>query len=74
MLQRIKKCKFCGREVAIAPLEWAENPLCSNCLEERLQKAADQIGPTEWRRVGHYLVLTPKPEIHSAGDRQPDDG
>ncbi len=34
----IQRCKFCDREMDCSSLAYAENPFCSKCYEERVEK------------------------------------
>ncbi len=55
MLERIQRCRFCGREVPTSALSFEENPYCSECLFERLAQgfAADKY--VSWAVCGDYL-------------------
>jgi hypothetical protein len=64
ILERIQRCKFCGREMNCSPLSYAENPLCTICLPERTEIARPKARIT-WRTEGHYAIAevarTPRP-------------
>jgi hypothetical protein len=55
VLIRVQRCHYCRREMANNPLEYAENPFCTQCLEERMAAAAPPGGVT-WRKEGNYLI------------------
>lgn len=55
MLERIKACAHCGREMAVSALSYAENPFCSICLDDRLA-AASPTGHLEWVITGAYAT------------------
>ncbi len=55
MLERIQRCRFCGREVASSALSFEENPYCSCCLPERVAKASEAGAYTSWAVSGNYL-------------------
>lgn len=55
ILERILRCKFCGREMACSPLEYSQNPFCTVCLPERVQMAKPE-GRIRWKTVGHYAI------------------
>lgn len=59
MLELIKRCRYCRREMNVSAREHTENPFCGRCLKERLRRAAAAIGPVRWEQDGHYLVATP---------------
>ena len=56
MHERIRKCLFCGGEVQSTALGYAENPYCTKCLPERIERSLKAAGPTSWVTVGDYLV------------------
>lgn len=55
ILERILRCKFCGREMTCSPLSYEENPFCMACLPERV-KASKPKGRVRWRTEGHYVI------------------
>jgi hypothetical protein len=55
MLERIRRCRFCGREVASSALSFEENPYCSSCLSERVAKASEAAAYMSWAVSGNYL-------------------
>jgi hypothetical protein len=57
MLERIRRCRFCGREVASSALSFEENPYCSSCLSERGAKALEAGAYVAWEVSGNYLKL-----------------
>lgn len=58
MFERIQRCRFCGREVKIPALSFAENPSCKNCFGERQRAAGRTAQFLAWKEMGDYLVLT----------------
>lgn len=57
MLELVKKCKFCRREMSVSPVEWLENPWCNFCLEERIEIVAPKSSSVEWKRAGNYFIF-----------------
>jgi hypothetical protein len=55
ILVRIQRCRNCGREMSMPPLEYEENPLCAVCLPERINHARPK-GKLAWRRQGNYVI------------------
>ena len=55
MWERIQRCNFCGREVKTSALSFAENPFCTECLAERITKAAEGTALISWNVSGDYL-------------------
>jgi hypothetical protein len=53
MLERVRRCLHCGREIEGSPLAYRENPYCSSCLSERLK--ALNAKPTGFRISGSYV-------------------
>ena len=37
MLERVQRCRYCHREMAIPALNYAENPYCKVCLGDRIE-------------------------------------
>jgi hypothetical protein len=58
ILERVRKCNFCGREVEGTALAYEENPFCRVCLGERLQQGRAENTLTSWAQRGEYLVST----------------
>lgn len=66
MLERIRRCRHCGREIEGSPLAYEENPFCRVCLDERTRAQARE--GTLVRR-GRYAVFIPRePERSSSND------
>ncbi len=59
MAERIKRCKYCGREMRVAALEHLENPFCKECLGERYSLAAAAIGEVELITMGDVVKFKP---------------
>ena len=57
--ERIRRCRYCEREMDTAALAYEENPYCMKCFDERTQGAAMQ-GPLSWRIRGRYVELFKK--------------
>jgi uncharacterized paraquat-inducible protein A len=55
MLERIQRCRFCGREIAAPALSYEENPYCTECLGERLAQGGAAEGYVSWTVSGDYL-------------------
>jgi len=55
MWERIQRCRFCEGEVRTTALSFAENPYCSECLPERIAKAAESTELISWKVSGDYL-------------------
>jgi hypothetical protein len=55
ILERILRCKFCGREMACSPLEYNQNPFCTVCLPERV-RMAKPTGRIRWKTVERYAI------------------
>lgn len=55
ILARISRCRYCGREMTCAPLEYEQNPFCTTCLPDRVGKAMPQ-GRISWRTEGQYSI------------------
>ena len=53
ILEQVRRCRYCRREMAVSATAYAENPFCNRCLPERVERAAD--GKVEWRLVGEYF-------------------
>lgn len=54
ILERVRRCRFCRREMSCSALSYAENPFCTECFDERVQATAPPE-PVEWRLEGDYL-------------------
>jgi hypothetical protein len=66
ILEVLRRCPHCGREVHVSPLAFEENPYCVVCLPQRLASAAR---PGHVERRGHYGVFIPRvPEKPSSGE------
>ncbi len=59
ILERIQKCRHCGREVTNGPLSFLENPFCDACLEDRVGLNQNIPGEIRWRAAGRYMELIP---------------
>ncbi len=59
MLERIQRCRHCGREATNEALSFLENPFCDVCLPERVGLTQSIPGEIRWRAVGDYMELIP---------------
>jgi len=59
-LERVQRCNYCGREMAIDALSFLENPFCEICLPERMGLTDTFPGEVRWRVVGDYAEIIPK--------------
>jgi hypothetical protein len=57
ILERIQRCRYCGREVTKSALSFSENPFCDVCLDERVGLTRAIPGEIRWRPTGHYMEL-----------------
>jgi hypothetical protein len=55
ILVRVRRCRYCGREMFCSPLEYEQNPFCTVCLSERIDKATP-AGGVRWRSEGNYVI------------------
>jgi hypothetical protein len=58
MWERIRKCRFCGRQVPGSALGYAENPYCADCLAARVADATKDLELMTWHISGDYFVPT----------------
>jgi hypothetical protein len=59
IFKRIQRCKFCLKEMSVAPLAFQENPFCNQCLDQRIALEGVPLGQGKWERVRHYLQFRP---------------
>ncbi len=54
--ERIRRCRYCGREMETGALAYDENPYCVRCLDDRTRGTT---APSELllRFRGHYVEL-----------------
>lgn len=71
MLRRILRCKFCNREMAVGLLGYVENPYCSACLSERLERAAEKRGPGHAELDPGSGLMRWVPDANTNGEVQP---
>jgi len=57
--ERIKRCRYCKREVNRCGLSFAENPFCNVCLPERVAEASRKVGPRLPIIRGKWLYFVP---------------
>lgn len=55
-LERVHRCRYCGREHRQGSLARRENPLCERCLHDRIAEAAQEHSPSAWVLSGGYLI------------------
>lgn len=53
ILERVFRCRYCSREMAVSVGAYEENPFCDRCLSERIRRGSGQR--VEWRIVGDYF-------------------
>lgn len=58
MLERIRRCAFCAKEMNCSALSYEENPFCTDCLSLRLDAAAKANALLTWMPRGDYMQLT----------------
>ncbi len=58
ILERVRKCAYCGGEVKGTALAFEENPFCSACLSDRLEKGRGDGALVSWTVQGEYLIPT----------------
>ena len=58
MVERVKTCRWCGQEMDVSALSYAENPFCKGCLVDRLHDGQGDGAYLGWRSEGNYFVLT----------------
>lgn len=71
MLQRVRRCRFCHREMVGLPSAYAENPLCQVCLHQRMSAGTEAIGPVRRVKVGAYWEIIPEFQTRSSDDDLP---
>lgn len=57
ILEYVQRCRYCRREMAVPPLQYAENPYCVHCLPERIKAKAVPDARKRWVRNGAYMKL-----------------
>ena len=55
ILERVRRCHHCEREMKLSSQRYAENPFCAVCLPQRVKKATPARRP-QWKLVGKYAV------------------
>lgn len=68
MLEVMRRCKHCKREMRVSLREYDENPFCQECLPERLEKSSAGLAPRRWQGDCGYLTLVP---IERKGNQGP---
>lgn len=58
LVEPVRRCRYCKREMSISASEYTTNPFCRVCLPERMLLHADPL--VEWRPAGHYLEPIPR--------------
>jgi hypothetical protein len=59
MLERVRRCPYCGRESSVTATSYAANPFCNACLPDRIEQAKKALGPVKNIRDGAYLIAVP---------------
>jgi len=54
ILERIRRCKHCRREMHVSPLAYEENPYCTQCFDERVRGGGTPRQIVPGRLNGHY--------------------
>lgn len=54
----VLKCRYCSSRMVVSVESYKENPYCSECLPERLMKAASEDPVIGLRELGNGYVLT----------------
>jgi len=54
LLERVRSCKHCERDMAVTGVEHSQNPYCGECLRERV--ALVQTKTVRWTRIGRRLI------------------
>jgi len=70
ILELVRRCEYCRREMTTGAAAFRENPFCRECLHDRIAAAAIAQGPTELRFVGDYAEVIPVLQTPSSGERQ----
>jgi hypothetical protein len=56
----IRRCPFCGREATVSAQEYAENPYCNKCFDERVKQTARDLGNFSCRLSGDLFEIIPE--------------
>lgn len=59
IVERVRRCKYCGREMKVGALAYEENPHCTVCFDDRV-RSATSAGEVLYRRAGHYVEFFTK--------------
>lgn len=70
IFERVRRCRFCRREMKCSAAAYAENPFCTACYDERV-KGVSPSPPTAWRTDGDYLIATGPRTPSSSGSSRP---
>lgn len=62
----IRRCPFCGRENPVSSQEYAENPFCNACLDDRVSRAGAHLGNFTCRLSGVFYEIIPETETTSS--------
>ena len=61
--ERVRRCKYCNSDMTdtVSGMSYQENPFCDGCFQERVQNAAEKLGPGKWRRIPNtkYIEWVP---------------
>lgn len=55
ILEKVLRCRFCGREMNNSALGYEQNPFCTICLPERVKQARPR-GHVNWKTDGNYAI------------------
>lgn len=71
VFELIRRCKYCGSDMtdSVSAMGYMENPFCTGCLKERIEKTASERGPGHWERCGDYIQWVPDKEVERAAEQ-----
>jgi hypothetical protein len=55
ILAKVQRCRYCGREMSCTALTYEQNPFCTVCLSERINKAKPRAR-VRWKTEGQYVI------------------
>jgi hypothetical protein len=60
ILERVRRCKYCASDMtdSVSSDSFAENPLCQQCLPERVGTIAKSPNELTAVKVGEYVMFT----------------
>lgn len=69
LLERIQKCRYCSREMAVSWDSYSANPFCDHCYDERLSAGDENRLPVIAVLQGAYVRFIPSPGTPGADGR-----